>query len=76
MEKLHINFYEDNMGLDAIEDSSVNDAKSLISGAREHCAGCHSGSCPIETAENSETAVAAADGGITLPSLRSLTASE
>ena len=30
MEKLHINFYEDNMGLDAIEDS-INDAKSLIS---------------------------------------------
>ena len=29
MEKLHINFYEDNMGLDAISDS-INDAKTLL----------------------------------------------
>ena len=29
MEKLHINFYEDNMGLDAIADS-IGDAKSLL----------------------------------------------
>ena len=29
MEKLHINFYEDNMGLDAIA-ASVNDAKALL----------------------------------------------
>ena len=29
MEKLHINFYEDNMGLDAIA-ASVNDAKTLL----------------------------------------------
>ena len=29
MEKLHVNFYEDNMGLDAIA-ASVNDAKTLL----------------------------------------------
>ena len=29
MEKLHINFYEDNMGLDAVADS-INDAKTLL----------------------------------------------
>ena len=29
MEKLHINFYEDNMGLDAIADS-ISDAKVLL----------------------------------------------
>ena len=37
MEKLHINFYEDNMGLDAIA-ASVGDAKTLLGRTSKRCA--------------------------------------
>ena len=49
MEKLHINFYEDNMGLDAIADS-ISDAKTLIS-ELEELRGLPPRAMPIETRE-------------------------
>ena len=49
MEKLHINFYEDNMALDAIADS-IGDAKALIS-ELETLRGLPPRVMPIETRE-------------------------
>ncbi len=49
MEKLHINFYEDNMGLDAIADS-IDDAKALLTDL-EALRDLPARTVPIETRE-------------------------